>query len=225
MISAGSPLLLGSASPRRRDILTGLRIPIRVLPADVVEDVLDGEEPEAYLARIVDAKLRAVAQRAREVRGVRGTDELPPSTPARASESRTLEYGAVLVADTSVILGREILGKPRDRADSERLLAELCGRTHVVYTRYAIASGREPEQALVSRSVTSRVTMRAASEDERRGYAATGEGDDKAGAYAVQGLGAFLVERIDGSYSNVVGLPACEVVQDLVALGLLQHFP
>jgi septum formation protein len=202
VIDTAHPLLLGSASPRRREILAGLRIPILVRPADIVEDVITGEAPPEYLARIVRGKLCAVAERADK-----------------------LEFGAVLVADTSVVLGDAILGKPCDISDAERLLTSLAGRTHVVYTRYAIASVTEPAMPLLERTVESRVTMRSASADELARYARTGEGLDKAGAYAVQGIGSFLVESIQGSYSNVVGLPACEVVRDLLSLGLLTQYP
>jgi len=172
-----------------------------VAPADVVEDVIGAEEPLAYLERIVGDKLGAVARR-----GHTGV-------------------GGLLVADTTVVLDGEILGKPRDVDEAERLVQRLIGRTHVVYTRYAISGPLAPGAALRSRSVRSEVTMRAATPAEVRRYAETGEGLDKAGAYAVQGIGTFLIERIDGSYSNVVGLPACEVVLDLVELGLLAGFP
>lgn len=202
MIGTSSPLLLGSASPRRRDILTGLGLPFLVLPADIVEDVHPGEAPLPYLARVVSEKLAAVAARA-----------------------QGLSFAAVLVADTSVVLGQRILGKPRDEAEAEELLGELVGRTHSVYTRYALASAESPSTTSFSRTVASEVTMRPASADEIRRYAATKEGLDKAGAYAVQGIGSFLIERIQGSYSNVVGLPACELVTDLLANGLLARFP
>lgn len=202
VIADATPLLLGSASPRRRDILSGLGIPFVVLPADVVEDVLPGEAPGAYLTRIVRAKLAAVAERA-------------------AGQA----FAGVLVADTSVVLDEQILGKPSDVADAERLLGLLCGRTHVVYTRYALAQAAEPSLPVVERTVATRVTLRSASSEERRRYAATGEGLDKAGAYAAQGLGTFLVERIDGSYANVVGLPASELVLDLIRVNLLERFP
>jgi septum formation protein len=202
VIGDKTPLLLGSASPRRRDILQGLGIPIRVQPADVVEDVAPGEAPIAYLERVVSDKLWAVAAR------VVGVD-----------------FAAVLVADTTVVLGSRILGKPRDEAEACELLSALVGRTHLVYTRYALSAASAPGSPLRSRTVASEVTMRSASADEIRRYAATKEGLDKAGAYAVQGVGTFLIERIDGSYSNVVGLPACELVLDLVETGLLARFP
>lgn len=202
VIADATPLLLGSASPRRRDILAGLGIPFFVLPADVDEAVAPGEAPAAYLERIVDAKLAAVARRA-----------------------GSATFAGVLVADTTVVLGERILGKPADVAEAEQLLGALAGRTHVVYTRYALARAEAPATPVVRRTVATQVTLRAASSEELRRYAATGEGLDKAGAYAAQGLGAFLVERIDGSYANVVGLPACELVADLVQSGLLERYP
>ena len=199
-ISAVFPLVLGSASPRRREILSNLGIAILVLPADIVETVRAGEQPLPYIERIAFEKLAGVAERARD--------------EARAG---------LLVADTIVVVDGEILGKPTDVADAERLLHKLCGREHTVYTRYAIAF---PDGTpFVARTVESAVRLRAATSAEITGYARTGEGLDKAGAYAIQGIGAFLVESISGSYTNVVGLPACEVVRDLSAAGLLTGFP
>lgn len=205
-ISPAAPLILGSASPRRREILTHLGVPIRVLPADVPEEVRAGEAPAAYLERIVRDKLRAVLGRLRvDVTGD--------------------AFAGVLVADTIVLLGERILGKPRDVAEAVELLTALCGREHRVFTRYALSRAIDEHAPLVERSVESRVWLREASSEEIARYAGTGEGLDKAGAYAVQGVGAFLVRRIDGSYSNVVGLPACEVVEDLLKSGLLERFP
>ncbi len=194
------PLILGSASPRRREILSGLGLSIVVLPADIDESVRPGETAAAYLERIVLDKLHAVTNRLGE-------------RPA----------AAVLVADTSVIIDDSILGKPSDVADAVRLLTRLCGRVHRVHTRYAI--GTSSGALVVARTVTTEVTLRAASADEIDRYARSGEGLDKAGAYAAQGIGSFLVERVNGSYTNVVGLPACEVVLDLKEHGLLGPFP
>jgi septum formation protein len=201
-ISTSSPLVLGSASPRRRDILAGLGIPLRVAPANVPEVELPDEAPLAYLERIVLEKLGGAAGALAEGPGC-----------------------AVLVADTIVVLDGDILGKPSDVHDAERLLGRLAGRTHRVFTRYAVARADAPLEAVASRTVESNVTLRNASSSELAGYARTGEGLDKAGAYAIQGVGAFLVARIEGSYTNVVGLPACEVVEDLLETGLLERFP
>ncbi|HYP97738.1 MAG TPA: Maf family protein [Polyangiaceae bacterium] len=201
MISAETPLLLGSASPRRRDILSGLGLSIRVEPADIPEEVALGEQALDYVSRIVTEKLQAVAARA--------------SAP----------FSAILVADTVVVIDGRVLGKPQDTVDAARLLRLIVGRTHVVYTRYAISLADAPAEIRAAHTVATEVSLRAATEDEITRYAASGEGLDKAGAYAAQGLGTFLIERIVGSYSNVVGLPACEVVLDLRRLGLLGHFP
>jgi septum formation protein len=199
-ISESRPLVLGSASPRRREILTNLGLPLRVLPADVPEEVRSGESAGIYVERIVRDKLAAVAVRA--------------SAEAKA---------ALLVADTTVVVDGDILGKPSDHADAERLLSRIVGRSHVVFTRYAI--GGPDGAVLAARTVESEVRLRAATTSEIRAYARTGEGLDKAGAYAIQGIGAFLIQEIRGSYTNVVGLPACEVVSDLLSTGLLESFP
>jgi septum formation protein len=201
MISVGTPLVLGSASPRRRDILSGLGIQMRVEPADIAEHVLPGERPLDYVTRIVAGKLAAVAARV------------------------AAPLAGVLVADTIVVVDGDILGKPEGTAGAERLLGRIVGRTHTVFTRYALSVAGAPDVIAAARTVATDVTLRAASADEIARYAASGEGLDKAGAYAAQGLGAFLIERIDGSYSNVVGLPACEVVLDLRSLGLHGQFP
>ena len=209
VISASRPLVLGSASPRRRDILASLRIPAIAFPCAIDEAPLDRERPHAYLERIASAKLDAVCGRLRE------------SAPQG-------EHAGVLVADTIVVIDDAILGKPADFAEAEAILARLVGRTHTVMTRYLIGSARESGGAsavLAARTVETAVTLRAASAREVAAYAATGEGLDKAGAYAAQGIGSFLVERVEGSYSNVVGLPACEVVADLCRAGLLDTFP
>jgi septum formation protein len=198
--------VLGSQSPRRREILGSLSIPLLVLPADIVEDTEPSETPEAYLERIALGKLEAVAARL----------EVHPER-ARAA--------AVLVADTTVVIDGRILGKPGSVAEAAAMLTELTGRTHRVLTRYLISAPSAASRPSCSRTVESRVTLRAASKAEIERYAATGEGLDKAGAYAAQGIGTFLVERVDGSYSNVVGLPACEVVVDLRSCGLLGDFP
>jgi nucleoside triphosphate pyrophosphatase len=201
MIDRHRPLLLASASPRRREILTTLGLPIRVAPVDVDESGREGEGPSPYLTRVVDAKL------------------------ARAATLSEAEgAGAVLVADTAVILGGAALGKPRDEAEARSMIRALSGREHEVWTRFSIASPGALK-ALHAETVATRVVFRSLTDEEIEGYAATGEGLDKAGAYAIQGVGAFAIARIDGSWSNVVGLPACEVISALRATGLLARFP
>ena len=186
-------IILGSASPRRREILESLGVPHVVFVASIDEDVLPGEHVDAYLVRIVRAKLAAV----------RATLPGDLRTTARA----------ILVADTSVIAtgeGEVVLGKPKDEADALRMVTCLEGTTHEVHTRFALASV-EDGAFLHEETVRTKVTFRPLTAARLQAYAATGEGMDKAGAYAIQGLGSALIARVEGSYSNVVGLPACEL--------------
>ena len=194
---APSRLLLGSGSPRRREILTSLRIPFVVHVADADESTRAGEGPAMYLERVVLAKLAAVTESA----------ELTSTK-------------AVLVADTSVIDDGAILGKPADVDEAEAMIARLAGRSHEVWTRFALGAPSRGGAVLHAETVVTRVTFRPLTADRIRAYAESGEGSDKAGAYAVQGLGAGIVARIEGSYTNVVGLPACEVLVALEGLGL-----
>ena len=198
-VSSSTPLVLGSASPRRREILERARVPVVVVTAEVDETPAVGEAPDAYLARVVLAKLDAV-------RGMLSPDRLRIAP-------------AVLAADTSVIDRDAILGKPASEAEAQAMIERLSGRTHMVKTRFAIA---DPSSGVVrhAETVSTSVTFRSLSTEDARGYAASGEGRDKAGGYAIQGLGASFVLRIEGSYTNVVGLPACEVVVALERLGL-----
>ncbi len=212
-LSEVAPLLLASGSPRRREILTNLGLPLLVNAVDVDESVLLGETPDAYLVRIVGAKLDASSTPFATRPGVSQGDTLRGVTVASAA-------GAVLVADTSVIDGDDILGKPPRPADAEQMIARLAGRTHEVWTRFAIGAPEMPARALHEETVRTRVTFRALSAEQVRAYVASGEGVDKAGAYAIQGRGAAIVSRIEGSYTNVVGLPACEVAIALERLGL-----
>ncbi|MCL2726591.1 MAG: Maf family protein [Polyangiaceae bacterium] len=199
-LSALWPLLLASGSPRRREILENVRVPFVVCAASVDESACALEDADSYLARVVLAKLEAACAAARDL---------------------LARVGAVLVADTTVVLEGEILGKPASLDDAEIMIEKLAGCTHEVRTRFVIGSPEPVSRVLHAETVVTRVTFRSLDAAHVRAYAASGEGLDKAGAYAVQGLGAALVSRIDGSYSNVVGLPACEVVVALVHLGLL----
>ncbi|MCL2777860.1 MAG: Maf family protein [Polyangiaceae bacterium] len=193
------PLLLASGSPRRREILENLRVPFIVCAAAIDESVLPGEQATDYLARIALAKLDAAPAAARD----------------RLSAAR-----AVLVADTSVMIDGNIFGKPASARDAERMIEKLAGCTHEVWTRFVIGSAEPTPRVLHAETVVTRVTFRPLDAAHVHAYCASGEGVDKAGAYSAQGLGSSLIARICGSYSNVVGLPACEVVVALEQLGL-----
>jgi len=196
-----TPLVLGSASPRRREILQLLGVAFTACAASVDESVRAGEAVDAYLGRVTRAKLEAVRA------------GLPPELRASAA--------AVLVADTSVVLDGVILGKPADEREGRAMIESLAGRAHEVRTRFVLAPPAGGAAALHDETVTTRVVFRALAPGEAAAYAATGEGTDKAGGYAAQGRAAAFVSRIEGSYTNVVGLPACELVVALRALGLV----
>lgn len=184
-------LVLASQSPRRRELLAQLGLRFEVLVEAVEERARSGESPADYAHRIALEKALAV-------QGVHR-----PAVP-------------VLGADTDVVLGQEILGKPRDEADALRMLAALAGREHQVYSAVAVIRGSEVETAL---SVT-QVVFGVISEDSARAYWATGEPAGKAGAYAIQGLGAQFVREIRGSYTGVVGLPLFETCGLLARFGI-----
>ena len=170
-------------------------IPFVVRTADVDEGKREGERAREYLERVAAAKLE----------GVRGAG-------AGAGGER------VLVADTIVVApGGEVLGKPADDVDALRMLYVLAGVTHEVWTRFLLAEGEGAP--LHAETVTTRVRMRSVSQEEAMEYVATGEGKDKAGAYGVQGRAAAFIDRIEGSYTSVVGLPLSEVVAAMRALG------
>ena len=199
---AMEPIVLASASPRRAELLRRVKIPFTIRPADIDETPVDGEDPTEHVLRVAAAKAEAVAARL-------------------AGEGKSCW---VLAADTIVALEGEILGKPADVADAEAMLARLAGRTHQVITGFCLRSAA-PEGPRVAHAVATSVRFRAADADEIRAYVATGESMDKAGGYAVQGAGALLVEEIDGSYSNVVGLPLGDVVEALVHFGAMTRYP
>ncbi len=182
-------LILASRSPRRRELLAGLGIPLEVIPAETDEAVRAGEAPEAYVSRVAREKARAVAGE------------------------------VVLAADTAVVVGREILGKPLDAADAARMLRALSGTRHQVLT--AVCVRRNLPSPAREREVTvcTEVCFRPLREEQVEWYVGTGEPLDKAGAYALQGLGGALVESVEGSVSGVVGLPLAESLALLDEVG------
>ncbi len=184
--AAGAPpLVLASASPRRRELLSGLGLDFEVRPTDVDETVLAGESPAEHVQRLAEAKAVMAAE---------------------AAASSSADGGElVLAADTVVVVDGEILGKPRDDADARRMLERLSGHGHEVLTGVAVR-GPAGEPLLAAVEAT-RVRFAELTAEEIDWYVASGEPMDKAGAYAVQGLGALFVEAVDGNYSNVVGLP------------------
>jgi septum formation protein len=187
-------LVLASASPRRRELLTQAGFAFEVHPAHIPEDPLPKEDPIAYVVRLAREKAEAVyAELTRSA-------EAGPSTALRSGRDDSL---VVLGADTTVTLDGHILGKPEDAADAARMLRMLSGRTHRVITGVAVVTAAGTE---VAAEVTA-VKFLTLSDEEIAAYIATGEPMDKAGAYAIQGRAAKWIPRIEGDYFNVVGLP------------------
>jgi septum formation protein len=192
-----STLILASSSPRRQELLREIGIPFQVHAADINEDQIAGEDPREYALRLAREKAQAVA--------------------ARYPQSY------VLGADTIVVVEGEVLGKPKDYADAARMLRKLSGRSHEVTTAVsliapdAVAPGMRTE----TRACTTQVCFRELTEDEIQQYVASGEPMDKAGAYAIQGGASRWTDRIEGEWSNVVGLPLSLVTDLLRTYGLL----
>jgi septum formation protein len=199
-VSGAPPLLvLASASPRRREILSSLGVAICVQPSAVDEAALDIDDDVQFVRTAARMKLEDVLDSCEEA-------------------------GAyVLAADTTVCVDGHRLGKPSDEVDAVRMLELLAGRDHVVRT--AVALGRVGEGMLECRVSETRVWFRPASRSELERYVAAGESLDKAGAYGIQGLASGFVTRLEGSYTNVVGLPASDVVTLLLDHGALGEWP
>ncbi|MEM8605605.1 MAG: Maf family protein [Myxococcota bacterium] len=198
MIDAERPLVLASASPRRAEILTTLRIPFEVQPSGVDECAIQAVEDAAFVRAVALAKLDHVVA--------------------------TLDEGRwALAADTMVCVDGRRLGQPEDDEDARRMIDLLQGREHRVVT--GVVLGESARGAVAAIVVESGVRFRSIEPDEIIRYVATGEGRDKAGAYAVQGLASGFVEKLEGSYTNVVGLPAADVVVLLKEHGAIDAWP
>ncbi len=189
------PLILASASPRRKELLEGLGLEFEVFPA-AVEEALDPlKRPEELVAELSEKKARAVA-------------ELFP-------------HRAVLAADTLVELDGRLMGKPVNETDAYQMLKSLSGRTHRVFTGVCLVVEGVAESFVTA----TEVAFRLLSEAEIKAYVATGEPMDKAGAYAIQGLAACFVTQVRGSFSGVVGLPLAETVELLLKRGVIEPAP
>lgn len=186
------PIILASNSPRRKELLRQIGLDFTADPADVDERMLPDETPESYAMRVALDKARVAAGR--------------------------ITSGIVIGADTIVVLDNTVFGKPADTKDAERMLAALSGRMHEVITSLAVMNVKTGKA--VTQVSTTRVWFRRLSKDEISAYVRSGEPLDKAGAYGIQERGALLVERIEGCYFNVVGLPLSLLGDMLAAFGI-----
>lgn len=178
-------IVLASASPRRRQLLQQIGLEFQVVPSRACEDLLPGETPEEHVIRLSRDKAAEVASR------------------------KELFGRWVIGSDTIVLIGDQILGKPKDDQDAARMLRQLSGREHQVLSGFAVIDRQSGRQ--LAEAVSTRVRFRDLTEVEIARYIASGEPADKAGSYAIQGLGVCFVAGIEGSYSNVVGLPLCRL--------------
>jgi septum formation protein len=192
-------LILASSSPRRQELLREIGIPFQVHAANINEDQITGEAPSAYALRLAREKAEAVAV------------QYPQSY--------------VLGADTIVVVDGEVLGKPKDRGDAIRMLRLLSGRGHEVTTAVSVVAPGTVAPGTLSetRASTTKVYFRELTEDEIQRYVAGGEPMDKAGAYAIQGGASRWADRIEGEFSNVVGLPLSLVTDMLITIGLMKR--
>lgn len=186
-------IILASASPRRVELLASAGISFEAAPGNIPETCVPGETPEEHVLRLSREKSLDVAGK----------------TPGRF----------FIGADTIVVCGGEIMGKPADSADAERMLRKLSGTVHEVITGFTVYDVEN--DVIESRAVSTRVYFKQLDTEEILAYIATGCPFDKAGAYAIQGGAAYMIPKIEGSYTNVVGLPLCEVVEALRKAGAI----
>ncbi|GGJ01417.1 Maf-like protein [Alicyclobacillus cellulosilyticus] len=194
------PLILASASPRRKALLAGLGLTFQAAASEADETVDPPQPPHRWVEILAERKALAVVPRWRDV--VSDAPEPP----------------LVVAADTIVVLDGEVLGKPQDEEAAVAMLSRLQGTTHTVYTGVCVADAADGRR--VVRHSATRVTMRPLAADQIRRYVASGEPLDKAGAYAIQGIGAILVDRIEGDYFTVVGLPLALLAEMLASFGV-----
>lgn len=186
-------IILASKSPRRRYLLERAGLEFSVIPSGITEDSVSTDSPESYARILAEYKAKDV--------------------------SRTHPDSWVIGADTIVFIDNTILGKPGSPDEARKMLRRLSAKTHQVITGYCICC--KAKNRFFSDSIKTDVLFKELTDDEIQWYIHTGEPFDKAGSYAIQGLGTFLVKRINGSYTNVVGLPVCEIVEFLINEGIL----
>ena len=190
-------IILASSSPRRKELLESVGIEFEVIEPTSDESLQGKETPDEYVLRL--------------------------STEKALSVSSNIEDDILVIgADTIVVVDYEILGKPKDEEDAKSMLNKLSGKTHHVLTAFSIVKAQH--EILHKHVVGTEVTVKTLEPDEIQGYIKTTEPMDKAGAYGIQGVGAFMIKGIKGSYTNVVGLPLVEVTEALNKLGALRLF-
>lgn len=192
-ISSSFPFILASASPRREELLRSVGLKFKILPAHVNEDYINGETPRQHVRRLSQDKARTLAHK------------YPDAW--------------VLGADTIVVIDNLILGKPKNKTQARQMLERLSGREHKVFTGFTLT--RTAFSVAKTKVIQSTVKFKSINTEEMEWYISCDEPYDKAGGYAVQGKGAYFIRAIRGSYTNVIGLPLCEVLEELKKLNAI----
>ena len=216
-----APLTLASASPRRKELLERAGFAVKVVVPDVDEEPVAGETPVDYTKRLARTKVIAAVRRIESTMLPKEPVGPPRGFFQPTRNDEPLRW--VLAADTVVAVDDVLLGKPVDLNEARDMLIRLSGREHWVITGFALYDMRREREGL--QAVATAVRFKRLSRQEIEQYLSTGESMDKAGAYAIQGIGAYLVESIRGSYTNVVGLPLCQVVEMMEEMGAADIVP
>ncbi|MEZ4268981.1 MAG: Maf family protein [Myxococcota bacterium] len=214
-------IILASQSPRRKELLERVGFSVKVVPANIDEIRMDDETVEQFAKRMARTKCLAVVRRMQATLyqvDPEGGSAVPSPSARRMSETRW-----VVAGDTIVSLGEELLGKPKDTAEAADMLARLAGTRHRVITGFCVHDLRKDKEGV--QAVSTDVLFKRLTTTEIEKYVAVGESMDKAGAYAIQGVGAYLVDSIVGSYTNVVGLPMCQVIEMMEEMGARDVLP
>jgi len=211
-------LVLASASPRRKELLEKVGFSVKPMPSTVDEDREIAEPAETFVKRMARSKVLTVVERIQQTL-------YPDGETARLGARLTREAPLrwVLGADTVVVLGDEILGKPVDHEDGAHMLSRLQGTEHFVLTGFCLYDMRKNKEGI--QAVTTQVRFKPMTRVEIEKYLSVGESMDKAGAHAIQGVGGYVVDSLVGSYTNVVGLPLCQVVEMMVEMGATDILP
>jgi septum formation protein len=214
-------VILASQSPRRKELLERIGFTVKVLPSTIDESILEGETVENYVKRLAREKCLEVVKRLETTTFPTDVDgkAIRPAPGAR----RHIDTRWVIGADTIVVLDDEILSKPKDTSEAMEMLGRLRGRRHRVITGFCIHDLRKDKEGV--QAVSTEVLFKQLTSSEIEKYIAIGESMDKAGAYAIQGVAAYMVDSIVGSYTNVVGLPMCQVIEMMEEMGANEVLP
>lgn len=214
-------LILASASPRRKDLLEQFGLSIKIIPSNIPEEMHGGEDAENFVKRLAREKVLMVVQRLKQTVLPENYSSLPDEELHNIERYMPARW--VVGADTIVVLDDEILVKPKDNEDAFMMLQKLSGRIHKVITGFCLHDILKNKEGI--QTVVTKVKFKTLVPREIEKYISVGEALDKAGAYAIQGSGSYLIDSIDGSYTNVVGLPLCQLVEMMQEMGAEDVLP